>query len=349
MQDYAQEEVFWRDILSEKVTENSTVTLHNFIVSEWVPLQPGLFHTEHARINRYYAFQTGRVVADNPNTPQPLRSYLQTHIGYPGDLSNAIQNEALTIFDPGGKTSMVQGGVGCIRLKPLAAREEFSWLMSACSSSIVHAGIPIKIRDVDHKRIYDDIRTRGGVRCTLSGYLRFIPDIEQYSMTYAPRIPQICLEVTSVNPTPLSGQDPCIPSVSAVVSFISRNELWKGLYASFVTFDAGLQGALEEFAEWLEKIYIQASYNGRVVSDFDQQMKRFSGASFSLEKLLTATTTIREAKETYNEIGLSDSEQNMLERKRELATIIVQGNYYQVTNAGAVGDGASAGTVNLKR
>jgi hypothetical protein len=345
VQEYVKEEAFWNDIISEKVTENTNETLHNFIVSEWLPLRPGVFYTDEARMARGIAFDEGRVDARDPNTPRPLREYLENAEGYSDDL----QNETEIVFAPDGKTAMVQGGVGCIRLKPLSPREEFRWLMSACSTKIVHAGIPIKIRDTDHQRIYDDIRKYGGIRCTLSGHLRFILDTEPYAMTYRQGIPQLYLEATSVNPRPSSEQDARNPSVSAVVSFISRSPPHIGLYAAFVTFDAGRHGALKESAEWLQKVYIEESYNGRIVTDFDQQMRRFADASFSLERLLTATTTTREAKDTYKETGLLDWQKKALEGKRKRATIIVEGNYYEVANAGAVGDGASAGTVHLTR
>src|SRR5262245_21646691 len=45
---YTSNEAFWADALAERIGGERWVTLQNFNVFDWVPRNPGLFHTREA-------------------------------------------------------------------------------------------------------------------------------------------------------------------------------------------------------------------------------------------------------------------------------------------------------------
>src|SRR4051794_18847100 len=52
---YADNESLWNDLLQERLWATATVALEHFWLSEWLPLRPGLFHTNEARWYRRMA------------------------------------------------------------------------------------------------------------------------------------------------------------------------------------------------------------------------------------------------------------------------------------------------------
>jgi hypothetical protein len=46
---YADNERLWYDILSGQLDANVILTLENFLLSEWFPRSPGLYHTDEAK------------------------------------------------------------------------------------------------------------------------------------------------------------------------------------------------------------------------------------------------------------------------------------------------------------
>src|SRR4051794_32593619 len=54
---YGSNATVWSAVLDEKVRVGQCICLRNFVLSEWLPLSPGLFHTEDARWKREFAQQ----------------------------------------------------------------------------------------------------------------------------------------------------------------------------------------------------------------------------------------------------------------------------------------------------
>jgi hypothetical protein len=182
--------------------------------------------------------------------------------------------------------SMIDGGIGCVRLKSLPNRQTHRWPLGASSSGVAHEGVPIALENIDRDRLISDVRRQGGVLCTLRGTLRFVPRDDLMETMFGPGIPQIYVEVDSAEPVagPRSARKPV--EVTAVVTFLSRGEQFPGLNATYVTFDAGGRGNLGAATRWLDEIYVRESYQGHILTDFDEQTRHFEQASFSLTKLL---------------------------------------------------------------
>src|SRR5437016_7745852 len=58
------------------------------------------------------------------------------------------------------------------------------------------------------------------------------------------------------------------------------------MYASYATFEAGVPGSVDETVNWLQEIYVEGLYSGRVITDFDEQMAHFASATFSLRNVM---------------------------------------------------------------
>jgi hypothetical protein len=167
--------------------------------------------------------------------------------------------------------------------------------MSASSTPVAHEGFPIALPEHYFTQCIDQVAALGALPCSLVGKLQFVPDcLEGIYGDYAP-VPQLYLMVDELCPASASRGRPATPArVSVAVSFESAYEGRPEMYASYVTFYPGQPGSLQSRADWLENTYVKGMYQGRIVTDFDEQMRRFRGAVFSLHKVLNDQITFRE-------------------------------------------------------
>jgi hypothetical protein len=275
---FAKNEEIWDAILPphELLHANVTVRLDNFYLFEWLPRSPGLYHTHEGR--------QARQVAENFRRRVPVPRLLPTQKLHQ-DGNPDTGRDFLEIYDPYGKISMLQGGIGCVRLRSKPVGLEDAWFMSASSSGIAHEGFPVAIPDHLYQRCIDDIRRFGAVGCSVTGKLRFLPEplIELYRGYRG--VPQLYLLAEEVEFARKTAEGPEL-FVTVGVSFLSNFEGQRKMYASYATFDPSTAGSISETAEWLEEVYVKGLYGGSVVTDFDEQMARFASAAFSLNGLM---------------------------------------------------------------
>lgn len=267
-------EEVWQALLPprEQLRANLNAQLDGFLLFEWLPHSPGLFHTYEGRQARADAEFCRRQLP----VPRVLPAHLLRH--------DDPDHEFLEIFDPYGKLSMLKGGIGCIRLRSTHRDSEDIWLMSASSSGIAHEGFPVAIPDHIYQKYIDTIKTDGALRCTLKGKLRFLPSalVELYRGYKG--VPQLYLLAEDLIPSQTRDPQPLLVTVG--VSFLSSFEGQNKVYASYATFDPSVRDSVSETAEWLEEVYVKGLYSGSVVTDFDEQMARFSDAAFSLKGVM---------------------------------------------------------------
>src|SRR5579872_631064 len=139
----------WEAIHLENLRSEMTATLDSFFIFEWFPRSPGLYYTQKG---------------------QQARDEAQKHI-------LKIENGVIT-YDTFGKACMLDGGIGNIRLKPIASEQLGGdyYLMSASSDGICHKGFPIAIPAHEYRTIIEQITGRGCVVKTVIGKLKFVPD-----------------------------------------------------------------------------------------------------------------------------------------------------------------------------
>lgn len=140
---FTDEAALWSAMGAGHLFETARLRLEDFYLMDWLPLEPGLYHTYDARRSR----------DDAP--------------------SEVIDERGGSfILSPYGKYSMVSGGIGCVRL---AARQMFGdsyKLLTATSSGAAHEGFVAAVPIGMYSNVAEPIARDGAVRCTVVGELR---------------------------------------------------------------------------------------------------------------------------------------------------------------------------------
>lgn len=259
---YVDNRQFWEELFEGRLRASMAITLERMLLFEWLPLSPGTFHTSEAAASRAKA---------------------QQHI-----LNRAgVHQEGGPIFDIAGKGSMIEGGIGCIRVRAHQLDAGMCWLMSASSSPVVHEGIPIALPDQLYERVIGDLSVSGSVRCTLRGRLRFLPDELGRLLGARINIPRLYLMVEELQ---LHGGPLDVAAelqVSVAVLFSCSRGHNAGTHLTYATFNpAGQEAAVQRCARWLDEVYVRELYRGRVLTDFDEQVPRFKRVEFGLRRVM---------------------------------------------------------------
>jgi ElaB/YqjD/DUF883 family membrane-anchored ribosome-binding protein len=279
---------FWRDVLDERIGAERNVTLKGFNVFEWVPRNPGLFHTSNAKYARDEAENHVRQIET-----QIFDEYLVTD-GAPPDGATAFRAVTSSdgtvprtlIYTPQGKVSMLMGGVGCVRFKPLQLKAGgTAWLMSATSSTAPDEGIPLLMGNDDYLDLVEGLQDAGAVCCDVFGRTRFVAEEFRDLFSIQNGIPRLYVEVSAVRLQRVI-EEP--GQVSVAASFLSDFEGAARIYASYVTFDPGRPGARLGAAQWLKEEYVERLYKGSLLTDFDQRAPMFANSLFTLDQVLTS-------------------------------------------------------------
>jgi hypothetical protein len=284
---YANNADFWKDALNDRVIAERIITLPGFNVFEWIPRNPGLYHKPESEWARAAAQEFVREMGSLEH------GFGVASVAIPPD--HAAQFRKITgargaarelIYTPQGKVSMLQGGIGCVRLSQVELKNgDLRWFMCASSSDAPDEGIPLLMSNDIYNTVIDDIRESGSAPRTVIGKTKYIQQnfSDLYSKAYG--IPRVYLEVLDtvrVDKRPEEGE------VSVAASFLSDYEGYQKIYASYVTFNPGLEGARQNAARWLREEYVEGLYRGSVLTDFDQQSPTIGNSLFSLDQVLSS-------------------------------------------------------------
>ena len=257
---YTAEEPFWLDAFESNVLfETQRVLLRDFVLVDWIPRSPGRYHSGsaegHAR--RRQTTSWGR---------QPSR----------------IDTASLSCSIRMGKARWSPAG-GCLRvaIKTIGAAEVK--LLSASSSGMAHAGIVVAVRAADYASLGGSIAENGGVRCSLSGELRYWNADKYLPVGATVGIPRIYLHVSDIDS--VSSNLPQLDATPAIV-FSTEGPDYFGNFYAYTHIDPSDNSALDRCVEWMQENYIEARYNGRVLTDFDETRPRFSATACALRDLL---------------------------------------------------------------
>jgi hypothetical protein len=280
---------FWKDVLTERMVAERTVVLRGFKIFEWFPRNPGLFHTPQAESAREMAQQYIRYATPGKH----VGGFLSNSLDHAEEFRSITEGQGSArelIYTPQGKVSMLQGGVGCVRLRPIELKKggQF-WFMCATSSKAPDEGIPLLVAGDVYQTLIDEVRAKGYARRGLAGKAKFVR--EEFRDLYSKRngIPRLYLEIVDI-PRPVnSGKDQDqLGEVSVAASFLSEFQGYPRIYASYVTFDPGRQGARQSATLWMKQEYIEGLYQGSVLTDFDQQAPSIAETLFGLDQVLTS-------------------------------------------------------------
>jgi hypothetical protein len=278
---YRSNEKFWSDILSGQLRSTFAVALSKFNLFEWFPRSPGLYHTPHAMYAREEALRhidykfpdSSDITRDHANPMRRRRN------------RENVRDDKSIVFTPMGKQSMLEGGIGCIRLKPIKFPEGTFWFMSASSTGSADEGIPVAIADDAYGTVIEIIQSHGYCRCDLIGKIKLLgEDLSNLYSSFG-AVPQIYVQIEKLTPqtTRKSAAD-----ISVAVSFKGTVEGREGVYAAYVTFDPSQQDSRSEAVDWLRSKYVEGRYAGKIITDFDQQANVFSRTLFSLDTVMTS-------------------------------------------------------------
>jgi hypothetical protein len=237
----------------------SRLRLESFFIFEWLPRSPGLFFTPHGRDARNDAKNRIRALPDGS-----------------------------IVFDPYGKMSMLEGGIGNVRLMPITVNGQEIALMSASSNGECHEGFPIAVPIELYDGIIDELKARGTVVRNLTGRLKAIPEKLSFLYESYTNVPKLYLMIEDLSePAIRKSRTLEDLNISVAASFLSDYEGSPKVYACYVNTDPKIATSLVERVSWMEAKYVRGTYNGQVLTDFDELENHFSSAIFGLKKVMS--------------------------------------------------------------
>jgi hypothetical protein len=294
----------WRALVNYELSAGMTVTLKDFMVFDWFPRSPGLYHTPDAAFARDEAFYHL-----HPGFESPIRDHAGLLSQRPADYT--------MVFTPEGKMSMLEGGIGVIRLKPINILDEYHWLMTASSDGVIHSGIPLAVPRRFLGAMLPAIHQHGAICATVHGEIEFVPDPVSRLFDQVPRVPKVLVRVTGIdqgNPKPIELEG------SVAVSFVSDCQNLPKVYATYVTFRPDVKGSFDDATAWMKKTYVEGEYRGRIITDFDQTRTIFPEARLALSKVMDRLVSRGELRETIELMHATASVDSYFDRtaQREL-------------------------------
>jgi len=309
---YGSNEDLWGDVLASRVRASGVVRLEGFLLSEWLPFSAGTFHTSYGRSQRADAQREVLYDGSLPD-PQPSPELLELDPGVdPSELG------VTKVYSSGGKGGMIAGGIGSIRLKPRRIDVGEVWFMSASSTGVAHEGFPVAVPTDVYAQHSDELAQDGAVRCTVTGELRFVDN--SMRVTFGASVPQLYLLVRELHRERRGSPDGL--QVSVPISF-ERDD--GTVHAAYANFRPGERGSLERAVEWLAETYVKRIYQGRVITDFDEQTRWFDDADFSLERVMTGSLDARRAGGIAERLRLGQFMTNVIIKNVELNGTLTAG------------------------
>ena len=311
--DFSDNPSIWQALFEKRLVYGSRVKLKDSLLFEWFPRSPGLFHTDRGKFARDEA--ENRVL----------------------DV-----NDGIKIYDPTGKASMLEGGVGNVRLRPIVAGGREICLMTASCSPVCHEGFPIAVPIELYGAYIEQIADRGALRCSLTGRIAFVPkDLESLYGGYS-GVPKFYLQVDDITPLPASSTHYLADlEVSAAAGFAGVVDGKPGTFITYASFHPGSLSSRAECTKWMEH-YAVNMYRGRILTDFDEIENHFDSAVFSLDKVMSFNLSQDEVKAiTVNlQVDTIFAEQLIIEQAEIREAY--QGAKYAISGGqqGTVGDNA---------
>lgn len=264
---YRSNEALWADLLSETVWATAVVELSRFRLSEWLPQRPGLFHTprgqqERRRADSFPIIGAGTDGAALPRFEQAIGRPL------PPDLISRL-GQAVRVYPPGGKASLLNGGLGCIRLRNKVVDGDTLWFMGASSTGSAHEGFVVAVADDLYARVIEPIRHAGAIECDLTGRLCCIPPDLDPLYDRLVGVPRMYIRVEEL----VSRGAPRGEALFATGAVTVRSDVESRFGAAFVTFRAGDPRYLQEAADWLSETYVGGVMAGSVVTDLTSRRR----------------------------------------------------------------------------
>lgn len=243
------EEDFWQ-IDAKSVFKE--VSLNNFVLTDWFPRAPG--------------------VASSKRAEQFLRRFEHAPINDDPILGK--------YFTPQIKGSLVEdGGLGTIRLRPKKIDGDDSWYATALKGKECHRGIPLVIPDA----VLTKSNVEWGDIVTITGEVRFMQDAGlDATASYVHHALPLIVFVRKLKGVKPNKRNPI--SISPIVLFDTAQTRYKDHQFAFVNCPSS---ETDSATDWLERY--ANKFEGRIVTNFDEQHPAFSDAPLSYQRLVAKT------------------------------------------------------------
>ena len=242
---------FWNDAISDRHFPGAIITLDGFDLTEWIPFAPGRYYTREAQQQRMKA---GR------------------HFE-PG----------IKEYTPEGKSSMIRGGIGSIRLSDKNINGNRIYFLGASSTGIAHQGIPVALELEEYRKVMPIIKENGGCKVKLVGRLQSL-DNSLPKLQFDRDIPRYCFFVEEVLDKKVSNPRNLLATASIMFSTDvvdlrdfrrdSKNSVFNKSW-TFCSFQPGSN--IRPTVEWLMDYAVRYSNTTpTILTDFDEHSNLFS-------------------------------------------------------------------------
>jgi hypothetical protein len=163
--EYFENSVYWEQARTRHFFHGQRLCLRDFWITEWAPFSPGQYFTTEAEENRRHA-----------------RRYF---------------NDDSSEYLPLGKNYMILGGIGSLRFSARSVGSANIFVLGASSSGVSHEGVPITCEEEIYRRLSQDLKEAGGVKCDLYGHIRHLPN-EVAKLKFSRNVEKYCVHVSDV-------------------------------------------------------------------------------------------------------------------------------------------------------
>lgn len=265
---------FWLKNYKRELVPGNYIILRNFLISEWVPLTPGLYFTKEAYESRLLAF---KYEASRKNELRPI-----------------------------GKGFMKDGGIGCLRLKQIEISSKKTIICCASSNGIFHEGIPIVVSEEFFNDVIELCKTDISIQLDIYGYIQQIPDYSLIDQYYATRIPRYCLVLDGIDVINEVGTE-------RIVTLSAGYRNGRGNYWTFKTAVLNKdESRIEQGADWIfDYITRYSKPNFKLLNDFDAQVKWFEDVEYPLDKIQSDNLKENVIQRIQQGVFFTDNSQNI--------------------------------------
>jgi len=267
---------FWIEALNSRLNPGQIIKLDNFLILEWIPSSPGLYHTMPAISERTQAKRRHyRNIAKQGNTE--------------------IDPELIELR-PGDKRSMVNGGIGSLRLGPKQMDGRLKYVMGASSNGLSHAGIIVLLEQEDYFKVIEEINKGINPRVNLIGRLMIVPkDQSLINIEYHSDVPRFYLEVEKLSITKDSKPDEGLVSVAITFSKEEEIKASNAFSYSFCQFVPSMTNRkMEDVIDWLRNYAVKYSKSDSpiIVGDFDEYYSHFEKVRFPISEIANGMVSV---------------------------------------------------------
>ena len=239
----------------QELHEGDIVVLKSFQLSPWVSRLPGLYWTHDW---------------------QRLKEIAQKHQN---------DNNCLNLhYEPWGKSLLVNGGLGSIRLDT----HDGMAIYGATSSGTIDASIPIICRDKIAKSINDEFKKNESIEVDIRGTIRRVPLTYQF---YSPNIPRYCVQLDTVFDIKTYISDFALSGNAWVVYRNPKEEYEKACGYCYAPFNPIDEKSLIDSTDWILNFIDHYTRGvGFPITDFDELTPRFKKTIVPIKSLMTEET-----------------------------------------------------------